>query len=62
MFTSPKCEALQIEYHVFQRLFDHWEELEKESLPIVLERILAEISQEQEEAYAQMWVEAQKFM
>ena len=52
MFTSPKYEALQIEYHVFQRLRDHWEELEKESLPIVLERILAEITQEQEEVYA----------
>lgn len=62
MFTSPKYEALQIEYNVFQRLFDHWEELEKESLPIVLERILAEISKEQEEACTKMWVEAQKFM
>ena len=35
MFTFPKYEALQIEYNVFQRLFDHWEELEKESLPKV---------------------------
>jgi hypothetical protein len=62
MFTSPKYEALQIEYHVFQRLFDHWEELEKESLPIVLERILAEISKEQEETFANFWAGAQKFM
>ena len=62
MFTSPEYEALQIEYHVFQRLLDHWEELEKESLPIVFERILTEISKEQEETYANFWVEAQKFM
>ena len=62
MFTSSKYEALQIEYHVFQRLLNHWEELEKESLPIVLERILAEISKEQEETFAKVWAEAQKFM
>jgi hypothetical protein len=55
---SPKYEALQIEYHVFQRLFDHWAELEKESLPIVLERILAEIAKEQEETILDIWKNA----
>lgn len=55
---SPKYEALQIEYCIFQRLFDHWEELEKESLPIVLERILAEIAKEQEETILNIWKNA----
>ena len=62
MFTSPKCEALQIEKHIFQRLYDHWEDLEKGSLPAVLDTILAEIEKEEMEAYKEMWEQAQKFM
>ena len=58
MCSSPKYESLQIEYNVFKRNFDHWEELEKESLPIVLERILVEIAKEQEEVIWNIWENA----
>lgn len=60
MFTSPKLEALQIEKRVFQRLYDHWEELEKGSLPAVLDTILAEIEKEEIETWAEVWANAQK--
>lgn len=41
-------DSLELEYKVFSRMLNHWEELEKDSLPLVLNRILAEIITEQE--------------
>ena len=61
MFESPKLAALQIEKHVFQRLYDHWQELENGSLPAVLDTILAEIEKEEIETWNEVWRQAQKF-
>lgn len=41
-----KKEILCLEYNVFDRVLNHWEEFEKNSLPIVLNDILAEIDKE----------------
>lgn len=45
-----KYETLEIEYNIFCRLFEHWQDFEKQSLPIVLEQIMNEILEEQEQA------------
>lgn len=39
-------EILCVEYNVFNRILNHWEEFENNSLPIVLEKIIQEINQE----------------
>lgn len=41
-----KKEILCLEYNVFYRVLNHWEEFEKNSLPVVLNNILAEIDKE----------------
>lgn len=41
-----KKEVLCLEYNVFSRVLNHWEEFEKNSLPVVLNDILAEIDKE----------------
>ncbi len=41
-----KKEVLCLEYNVFSRVLNHWEEFEKNSLPIVLSNILEEIDKE----------------
>lgn len=41
-----KKEILCLEYNVFSRVLNHWEEFEKNSLPVVLNDILAEIDKE----------------
>ena len=41
-----KEQVLCVEYNVFSRIFNHWEEFEKNSLPIVLEKIIQEIEEE----------------
>ena len=55
---SPKYEALQIEYNVFQRLFDHWQDIQNKTLPIVLEQIMDEILKEQEQTIIEIWKNA----
>lgn len=42
-----KSELLAAEHAVFKRLFEHWDDFEKESLPVVLGNILQEIETEQ---------------
>lgn len=39
-------EVLCLEYNVFCRVLNHWEEFEKNSLPVVLNNILEEIEKE----------------
>jgi hypothetical protein len=41
-----KKEILCLEYNVFCRVLNHWEEFEKNSLPVVLNNILEEIEKE----------------
>ena len=41
-----KKEVLCVEYNVFNRILNHWEEFEKNSLPVVLNDILEEIEKE----------------
>lgn len=41
-----KKEVLCLEYNVFCRVLNHWEEFEKNSLPVVLNDILEEIDKE----------------
>lgn len=41
-----KEQVLCVEYNVFSRILNHWEEFEKNSLPIVLEKIIQEIEKE----------------
>lgn len=41
-----KKEILCLEYNVFYRVLNHWEEFEKNSLPVVLNNILEEIEGE----------------
>lgn len=41
-----KKEVLCLEYNVFCRVLNHWEEFEKNSLPVVLNNILEEIDKE----------------
>lgn len=43
MTTISELDMLEIEYHVFQRLLNHCQELEKEPLSTVLNTILKEI-------------------
>ena len=52
MLTNPKYEALQIEEQIFQRLYDHWRELENGYVEAVISSILKEIEREKEDA---MW-------
>ncbi len=41
-----KKEVLCLEYNIFCRVLNHWEEFEKNSLPVVLNNILEEIEKE----------------
>ena len=41
-----KEQVLCVEYNVFSRVLNHWEEFEKNSLPVVLGNILEEIEKE----------------
>ena len=41
-----KKEVLCLEHNVFCRVLNHWEEFEKNSLPVVLNNILEEIEKE----------------
>lgn len=41
-----KKQALCLEYNIFCRILNHWEEFEERSLPVVLNNILEEISKE----------------
>lgn len=45
IFINQK-EILCVEYNVFNRILNHWEEFEKNSLPAVLNNILEEIEKE----------------
>ena len=45
IFINQK-EILCVEHSVFNRILNHWEEFENNSLPIVLEKIIQEIDQE----------------
>ena len=45
IFINQK-EILCVEYSVFNRILNHWEEFEKNSLPVVLDNILEEIEKE----------------
>lgn len=45
IFINQK-EILCVEYNVFNRILNHWEEFEKNSLPVVLNNILEEIEKE----------------
>ena len=45
IFINQK-EILCVEHNVFNRILNHWEEFENNSLPIVLEKIIQEIDQE----------------
>lgn len=45
IFINQK-EILCVEHNVFNRILNHWEEFEKNSLPVVLNNILEEIDQE----------------
>lgn len=45
IFINQK-EILCVEHNVFNRILNHWEEFEKNSLPVVLNDILAEIDKE----------------
>ena len=45
IFINQK-EILCVEHSVFNRILNHWEEFENNSLPIVLEKIIQEINQE----------------
>ena len=45
IFINQK-EILCVEYSVFNRILNHWEEFEKNSLPVVLNNILEEIEKE----------------
>lgn len=46
MIFINKKEILCVEHSVFNRILNHWEEFEKNSLPTVLEKIIQEIDQE----------------
>lgn len=46
-----RSEILEIQYDIFNRMRDHWQDFEKESLPVVLDMILNEIYHEQLEAF-----------
>lgn len=39
-------DILCIEYNVFNRILNHWEDFENKSLPIVLNNIIGEIEEE----------------
>jgi len=41
-----KKQVLCLEYNIFCRVLNHWEEFEKNSLPVVLNNILEEIDKE----------------
>lgn len=41
-----KKEVLCVEYNVFNRILNHWEDFEKKSLPVVLNDVLEEIEKE----------------
>lgn len=45
IFINQK-EILCVEHNVFNRILNHWEEFENNSLPIVLNNILEEIEKE----------------
>ncbi len=45
IFINQK-EILCVEYNVFNRILNHWVDLEKGSLPIILNNILEEIEKE----------------
>ena len=46
MIFINKKEILCVEHSVFNRILNHWEEFEKNSLPVVLEKIIQEIDEE----------------
>lgn len=46
-----RSEILEIQYDIFNRMRDHWQDFEKEGLPIALDMILDEIYREQLEAF-----------
>ena len=46
MIYIKQKEILCVEYNVFNRILNHWEDFEKESLPIVLNNIIEEIEKE----------------
>ena len=52
MISSPKYEALLIEEQIFQRLYDHWRELENGHFEATITSILKEIERDKEDA---MW-------
>ena len=41
-----KKQVLCLEYNIFCRVLNHWEEFEEKSLPVVLNNILEEINKE----------------
>ena len=41
-----KKQVLCLEYNIFCRVLNHWEEFENNSLPVVLNNILEEINKE----------------
>jgi hypothetical protein len=41
-----KKQVLCLEYNIFCRVLNHWEEFEEKSLPVVLNNILEEIDKE----------------
>lgn len=45
IFINQK-EILCVDHSVFNRILNHWEEFEKNSLPVVLNNILEEIEKE----------------
>lgn len=45
IFINQK-EILCVEYNVFNRILNHWEDFEKKSLPVVLNDVLEEIEKE----------------
>ena len=45
IFINQK-EILCVEHNVFNRILNHWEEFEKNSLPIVLNNVIEEIEKE----------------
>ena len=45
IFINQK-EILCVEYNVFNRILNHWEEFEKNSLPVALNNILEETEKE----------------
>lgn len=45
IFINQK-EILCVEYNVFNRILNHWVDLENNSLPVALENIIQEIEKE----------------